>query len=662
MSAELGLAALWMAAALAILQLLGGAIAQRNPEAPLAALVRPAAMLQGFLALFSFAMLLWVFAITDLSVKLVATNSHSMKPMIFKLSGAWGNHEGSMLLWVTVMALAGALIAWLERRMPEKTMQATLAAQGFVALGFYAFLLLSSNPFERLDMPVPEGNGLNPLLQDIGLAFHPPTLYIGYVGLSVAFSFAVGALITRQVNPEFARVMRPWVLGAWVFLTLGIVAGSYWAYYELGWGGWWFWDPVENASLMPWLAATALLHSVSVLAARDALRAWTIMLGVVAFSMSMLGTFLVRSGILTSVHAFAVDPERGTFILALLAIYIGGALLLFALRASSVSEGQRFAAMSREGALVFNNVMLSAILGIVLLGTLYPLLTEAFDVRVSVGPPYFNPVGAIFTIPMLLVMAVGPLLRWREDNVDRIRAPIAIVVALIVTTALFTVLATTDIGILPLLGLAIAAGLGVASLLPLRGRDLLRTPLATWGMVLAHFGIAVSLLGMASESAFTQERLVAVAPGDTTEIGGFRITLESVDPVAGPNWTAMEARLTAQRGDGKPQLVTPQARSFWAPVQETTESALLTSWDGQLYAVVGNKGQDGRWQLRLWWKPLVTLIWYGGLLIALGGALAIVGRLTADLRRRSAAKREADEREELAQVRGGSAVPAGEAA
>ncbi|QIG53232.1 heme lyase CcmF/NrfE family subunit [Altererythrobacter sp. BO-6] len=662
MSAELGLAALWMAAALAILQLLGGAIAQRNPEAPLAALVRPAAMLQGFLALFSFAMLLWVFAITDLSVKLVATNSHSMKPMIFKLAGAWGNHEGSMLLWVTVMALAGALIAWLERRMPEKTMQATLAAQGFVALGFYAFLLLSSNPFERLDMPVPEGNGLNPLLQDIGLALHPPTLYIGYVGLSVAFSFAVGALITRQVNPEFARVMRPWVLGAWVFLTLGIVAGSYWAYYELGWGGWWFWDPVENASLMPWLAATALLHSVSVLAARDALRAWTIMLGVVAFSMSMLGTFLVRSGILTSVHAFAVDPERGTFILALLAIYIGGALLLFALRASSVSEGQRFAAVSREGALVFNNVMLSAILGIVLLGTLYPLLTEAFDVRVSVGPPYFNPVGAIFTIPMLLVMAVGPLLRWREDNVDRIRAPIAIVVALIVTTALFTVLATTDIGILPLLGLAIAVGLGVASLLPLRGRDLLRTPLATWGMVLAHFGIAVSLLGMASESAFTQERLVAVAPGDTTEIGGFRITLESVDPVAGPNWTAMEARLTAQRGDGKSQLVTPQARSFWAPAQETTESALLTRWDGQLYAVVGNKGQDGRWQLRLWWKPLVTLIWYGGLLIALGGALAIVGRLTVDLRRRSAAKREADEREELAQVRGGSAVPAGEAA
>ncbi len=657
MSAELGLAALWMAAALAVLQLVGGAIAQRDPDAPLAALGRPAAMLQGFLALFSFGMLLWVFAITDLSVKLVAANSHSMKPMIFKLSGAWGNHEGSMLLWVTVMALAGALIAWIEKRLPEKTMQATLAAQGFVALGFYAFLLLSSNPFERLPVPVPEGNGLNPLLQDIGLAFHPPTLYMGYVGLSVAFSFAVGALVTRQVTHEFARVMRPWVLGAWVFLTMGITAGSYWAYYELGWGGWWFWDPVENASLMPWLAATALLHSASVLAARDALRAWTIMLGVVAFSMSMLGTFLVRSGILTSVHAFAVDPERGSFILALLTIYIGGALLLFALRVSTVSEGQRFAATSREGALVFNNVMLSAILGIVLLGTLYPLLTEAFDVRVSVGPPYFNPVGAIFTIPTLLAMAVGPLLRWREDNIERLRAPVAIFIVLIVTTALFTVLAKSDIGILPLLGLAVAVGLGVASFMPLRGRDILRVPLATWGMVLAHFGVAVSLLGMASESAFTKEKLVAVAPGGTTELGGFRITLEGVEPVAGPNWTAMEARISAQRGAGRPHVLTPQSRSFWAPAQETTESALLTRWEGQLYAVVGNQADDGRWQLRLWWKPLVTLIWLGGLLICLGGVLAIIGRLVADLRRRHADRREAEEREEMAALRANASSP-----
>ena len=633
MSAELGLAALWMAAALAALQLACGVLAQREASGELATLVRPAAILQGLLAAFAFAMLLWVFAITDLSVKLVAMNSHSMKPMVFKLSGAWGNHEGSMLLWVTVMALAGGLIALIERRLPEKTMQATLAAQGFVALGFYSFLLLSSNPFERLPAPAVEGLGLNPLLQDIGLAFHPPTLYIGYVGLSVAFSFAVGALLTRQVTPEFARVMRPWVLGAWVFLTIGITAGSYWAYYELGWGGWWFWDPVENASLMPWLAATALLHSASVLAARDALRAWTIMLGVVAFSMSMLGTFLVRSGVLTSVHAFAVDPERGSFILGLLALYIGGALLIFALRAGSVSEGRRFAALSREGALVFNNVMLSAILGIVLLGTLYPLLTEAFDVRVSVGPPYFNPVGAIFTVPMLLVMAVGPILRWRGDNWERVRLPVAIVTAIIVTAAVLVSL-TSSIGVLPLLGLAIAAGLAIASFMPLKGRKLSRVPIATWGMVVAHFGIAVALFGMASESAFTEERLVAIEPGQSAQVSDWEVSLVSVDPVAGPNWTALEAYLLVQRDGGEMIRLEPQARNFWAPPQQTSESALLTRWDGQLYAVLGDQASDGRWQLRLWWKPFVTFIWYGGLLVALGGVLAIIGRVVADLKRR----------------------------
>ena len=633
MIAELGLAALWLAAALAALQLVGGGLAQRDPNTDLAILIRPAAIMQGLLAAFAFAMLIWAFAITDLSVKLVAENSHSMKPLIFKIAGAWGNHEGSMLLWVTVMALAGGLIALLERRLPERTMQATLAAQGFVALGFYAFLLFASNPFERLPIPAVEGLGLNPLLQDIGLAFHPPTLYFGYVGLSVAFSFAVGALLTRQVTPEFARVMRPWILGAWVFLTVGITAGSYWAYYELGWGGWWFWDPVENASLMPWLAATALLHSASVLAARDALRTWTIMLGVIAFSMSMVGTFLVRSGILTSVHAFAVDPERGTFILALLALYIGGALLIFALRAGTVAEGQRFAMLSREGALVFNNVMLSATLGIVLFGTLYPLLTEAFDVRVSVGPPYFNPVSAIFVVPMLLVMSVGPLLRWRGDDWSRINVPVAVFAAIAVTVAVIAGL-TSDIDILPLLGLAIAAGLALASFWPLKGRKLLRVPIATWGMVVAHFGIAVALFGMASESAFTSERLAAVAPGDTEHVAGWDVTLESVDPVAGPNWTALEGHILAERGSGEPVKLDPQARNFWAPPQQTSESALLTRWDGQLYVVLGDMTSDGRWQVRLWWKPFVTFIWYGGLLVALGGVLSIIGRLRDDLRRR----------------------------
>ena len=644
MIAELGLAALWLAAALAATQMVAGFLAVRdNGTSELAKLIRPAAITQGVLVAFSFAMLVWLFAITDLSVKLVVSNSHSMKPLIFKLSGTWGNHEGSMLLWVMVMGFAGALIALVERRLPERTMNATLAAQGVVSLGFYAFLLLSSNPFERLPTPAAEGMGLNPLLQDIGLAFHPPTLYLGYVGLSVAFSFAVGALLTRQVTPEFARAMRPWVLGAWVWLTVGITAGSYWAYYELGWGGWWFWDPVENASLMPWLAATALLHSASVLASRDALRTWTIMLGVVAFSMSMVGTFLVRSGILTSVHAFAVDPERGTFILVLLGIFIGGALLLFALRANTISEGERFRIASREGALVFNNVMLSAILAIVLLGTLYPLLTEAFDVRVSVGPPYFNPVGAIFAIPMLVVMGVGPLLRWRQDRLDRIGKEVALFGALVLA-ALILASVLADIGILPLLGLALGLGLAVASLLPLRRRKLSRTPLATWGMVVAHFGIAVALLGMSSESAFTQERLAALEEGGRTSVGPWSIELQGVEPIAGPNWTAMQARIAARYDGGKASVLTPQARNFWAPPQQTTESALLTRWNGQLYAVVGDRTPDGRWQLRLWWKPFVTLIWYGGLLVALGGVLALIGRVITDIRNRRLAVRIAERR------------------
>ena len=644
MIAELGLAALWLAAALAATQMVAGFLAVRdNGTSELAKLIRPAAIAQGVLVAFSFAMLVWLFAITDLSVKLVVSNSHSMKPLIFKLSGTWGNHEGSMLLWVMVMGFAGALIALVERRLPERTMNATLAAQGVVSLGFYAFLLLSSNPFERLPTPAAEGMGLNPLLQDIGLAFHPPTLYLGYVGLSVAFSFAVGALLTRQVTPEFARAMRPWVLGAWVWLTVGITAGSYWAYYELGWGGWWFWDPVENASLMPWLAATALLHSASVLASRDALRTWTIMLGVVAFSMSMVGTFLVRSGILTSVHAFAVDPERGTFILVLLGIFIGGALLLFALRANTISEGERFRIASREGALVFNNVMLSAILAIVLLGTLYPLLTEAFDVRVSVGPPYFNPVGAIFAIPMLVVMGVGPLLRWRQDRLDRIGKEVALFGALVLA-ALILASVLADIGILPLLGLALGLGLAVASLLPLRRRKLSRTPLATWGMVVAHFGIAVALLGMSSESAFTQERLAALEEGGRTSVGPWSIELQGVEPMAGPNWTAMQARIAARYDGGKASVLTPQARNFWAPPQQTTESALLTRWNGQLYAVVGDRTPDGRWQLRLWWKPFVPLIWYGGLLVALGGVLALIGRVVTDIRNRRLAVRIAERR------------------
>jgi cytochrome c-type biogenesis protein CcmF len=625
--AETGLAALWLAAAMSLLQLAFGLAALRPAGAELLRAVRPVAVAQALLVGFAFLLLIQLFLRTDLSVALVAANSHSAKPWLYKFSGTWGNHEGSMLLWVAVLALAGAAVALFERKLAERTLVATLTAQAAIGLGFYAFLLFASNPFERVSPVPPEGQGLNPLLQDPGLAFHPPTLYVGYVGISVAFSFAVGALVTRDVGPAFARAMRPWVLLAWIFLTLGITAGSYWAYYELGWGGWWFWDPVENASLMPWLAATALLHSVSVLATRDGLRAWTVMLAVVAFSMSMVGTFLVRSGILTSVHSFAVDPQRGAFILVLLALYIGGALALFGLRVGTVKEGATFEPVSREGALVANNLLLSAILGIVLVGTLYPLLVEAVGGdKLSVGPPYFNAAAGPLALILVLIMGAGPLLRWRRDKAGEVaRRLLAPLVILAIAGGAVLALAP-GIRILPLAGLVLAFGVGAASLAPLWKRNLRRTPLFTWGMVISHLGIAVSLGGMAAEAAFTKEVLVAARPGETVQVGPYAVRFDGVEPVAGPNWTAVEAKLTAARGGGAFALH-PQARLFTSPATETSEADIATRLDGQLYTVIGKEDEGGRWQLRLWWKPFVTLIWLGGGLVAVGGLLSLFGRV-----------------------------------
>jgi cytochrome c-type biogenesis protein CcmF len=630
MTAEAGLAALWLAAALAALQLITAAIGLARKRADVVAAVRPIAIVQGGAVALALALLIALFLASDMSVKLVVENSHSAKPWLYKFAGAWGNHEGSMLLWVAILGLAGGAVAVLERRLAEPTLIATLGAQAAIALGFYAFLLFSSNPFARVDPAPADGMGLNPLLQDPGLAFHPPTLYIGYVGISVAFSFAVGALITRDVGPAFARAMRPWVLGAWIFLTLGITAGSYWAYYELGWGGWWFWDPVENASLMPWLAATALLHSVTVLATRDGLRAWTVMLAVVAFSMSMLGTFLVRSGILTSVHAFAVDPERGAFILALLAIYIGGALALFAARIGTVRAGTTFELVSREGALVLNNLLLTVILGIVLIGTLYPIVAASMGVQLSIGAPFFDKAAGPIALALVAAMAVGPLLRWRRDDAGAVIArstwPIA---AAAFTAAGLVVFAS--IGFLPFAGIALAAGLAVASVVPLWGRNLRRTPLFTYGMVVSHLGIAVSLAGIAASSAFTTETLVAAQPGVAVRAGPFSVVLDGIKPVVGENWSGLEARLTATRGD-ETIVLRPQSRFFADPPTSTNESAIETEWDGQLYTVLGQPDTQGRWQLRLWWKPFVTLIWLGGALIALGGMLALVGRVRRENR------------------------------
>ncbi len=628
MMAEAGLAALWLAAAMALLQLAGGLTLLRGGAGQLTPLIKPAAIVQGALCVFSFLALMYLFTITDLSVLLVASNSHIDKPMIFKIAGTWGNHEGSMLLWVAVLSVSGAAIALIEKRIDARTLQVTLAVQAFIALGFFAFLLFSSNPFTRL-LPAPmQGAGLNPLLQDIGLAFHPPTLYFGYVGLSVAFSFAVAAMLTRQVGPAFARAMRPWVLGAWIFLTLGITAGSYWAYYELGWGGWWFWDPVENASLMPWLAATALLHSVSVLATRNALRAWTIMLALVAFAMSMAGTFLVRSGILTSVHAFAVDPERGSFILALMLLYTGLAFVIFALRIGTVKQGEPFQLLSREGGIVANNIFLSVILAVVLIGTLYPLAAEAMGDKISVGPPYFNKTTAPIALLLMLALLLGPMLRWRRDDIQRHKYWLVALFAIILWTGVIVWKFAPGIGIFPLLGLAIALALAVAAWVPLRGRNLLRTPLPVFGMVIAHFGLAVSVFGMASESGFSSETLTALAPGESAKVAGWKVTLADVNPVVGDNWVAIEGKLAARTGDMS-FVLRPQSRQFFQPEMQTSEAALLTRWNGQLYAVIAQPDEngDGRWQVRLWWKPFVSFIWLGGVLIALGGAIALLGRM-----------------------------------
>jgi cytochrome c-type biogenesis protein CcmF len=623
--AETGLAALWLAAGLALFQLALMVLALRS-EIAVARAMRAVAAVQGVLTLIAFGALLIVFARTDLSVALVAENSHSAKPFIYKVAGAWGNHEGSMLMWVTILAAAGAFLALLSRRTSERTLIAALGAQAALALGFYAFLLIASNPFARLDPAPLEGAGLNPLLQDPGLAFHPPTLYLGYVGLSIAFSLAVGALLTGEVDSRLGRAMRPWVLAAWILLTLGITAGSYWAYYELGWGGYWFWDPVENASLMPWLAGTALLHSVTVLATRGALKAWTMMLAVIAFSMSMVGTFLVRSGILTSVHAFAVDPERGTFLLLLLGIYVGAAFALFAWRGASLKEGAPFELVSRETGLVINNLLLSVVLGIVFLGTLYPLFVEALSgEKLSVGAPYFNAVAGPLALILALLVGVGPLLAWRRERrpvLAKLKVP-----ALIGATELaITIILAPAMPILPRLGLTVAAYLAAASILPLVGRNPSRAPLATWGMVVAHFGIAVALAGMGANAAFTSERLAVAQPGDTLGVGPWLVQLQQVTPMAGKNWTAMEGELIATRGSG-PITLKPQTRYFTNPPMETNEAAIRTFWNGQLSTVIGKPDASGGWQLRLWWKPFVTLIWLGGALIALGGAIALLGRL-----------------------------------
>ncbi|WP_448582184.1 heme lyase CcmF/NrfE family subunit [Thermaurantiacus sp.] len=629
--AELGHLALWLAAAAALVM----AVAPLRPA--LAGLARPAAVGHGLLLLLAYAAMTHAFLVSDFSVALVASNSHTAKPLLYKLTGVWANHEGSMLLWVLILAIAGLAVAGARLPLGATFQARALGSLGIVALGFLAFLLFASNPFARLDPAPPEGMGLNPLLQDPGLAFHPPTLYVGYVGLVVAFAMAVAALLDGKVGPQWAKVTRPWVTLAWGFLTMGIALGSWWAYYELGWGGWWFWDPVENAALMPWLTATALLHSIRVLETRDALRNWTLMLAIAGFTFSMLGTFIVRSGLLTSVHAFAVDPTRGLFLLLLLLSLTGWALLVWALRAPRVAEGARFAMTSREGFLVGNNLLLMALLAIVFIGTLYPLALEAWNGRqISVGPPYFNATTVPLILALAALMAVGPFLAWKRGTTRSLGrrllpAAIAATAAALLMLALFGVA-----GVFALLGFAAAAWLGVASLQLLLRRGL---TFGRAGTALAHLGVALTILGASASGALQREALVSIPVGDGFEVAGFAVTLEDVAPKAGPNWTALEARLAVRRAGELIATLQPQARTYTSPPMETTEAGIAMWRMGDLYAVLGKPDGSGRWQIHFWWKPLIHLLWWGAALMAVGAVVALGGalRFAALARRRPAA-------------------------
>lgn len=624
MSVELGHFALWVAFAAALIQFAAPAFGLWRGRSDLVALARPTALVQLAAVATAFGVLVHAFLISDFSVALVTENSHTMKPRLYKWTGVWANHEGSLLLWVLVLALAGAAMALFRSPLGTRFRARALSVMGLISLGFFSFLLLVSNPFRRMAPPPTEGMGLNPLLQDPGLAFHPPLLYLGYVGLSAAFALSVAAMLEGKVGPAWARATRPWVVVAWGFLTLGIALGSFWAYYELGWGGWWFWDPVENSALMPWIAATALLHSIAVLARRDALRSWTLLMGVAAFALSMIGTFIVRSGLLTSVHAFAVDPARGLFLMVLILIYVGGALAIYGWKGASVETGRGFHPVSREGALVLNNLLLSTLLAAIFIGTLYPLALEGLTgEQISVGPPYFNRIFVPVLMVMALAMGVAPWLGWGKSargHVSRVLAPAAVAAAMAAAVGLF-LLGIRSTG--ALLGLGLSLWLLVASAQFLFRRGV---TFAILGMALAHMGLAVSILGATLSGALQHEALVAMQVGDTLHFGRFRMELSDVRPVAGPNWTAIEAKLDVTAG-GKPlATLRPQSRTYTMPPMETTEAGIAPLWQGDLYAVLGRPDGSGRWQLHFWFKPMIRLIWAGGMLMALGGVVALGGR------------------------------------
>ena len=656
MIVEAGHFALALALSVALVQASVPIAGARRGDAAWMAVARPAAIAQFGLVAIAFAALTHAYVASDFSVLNVARNSHSAKPMLYKVSGVWGNHEGSMVLWVLILALFGSAVAVFGGNLPPSLRARALAVQGMIGAGFLLFILLTSNPFERL-LPAPvDGRGLNPLLQDPGLAFHPPFLYLGYVGFSMAFSFAVAALIEGRVDAAWARWVRPWTLAAWTFLTAGIALGSWWAYYELGWGGWWYWDPVENASFMPWLAGTALLHSSVVVEKRDTLKGWTVFLAIVTFALSLLGTFLVRSGVLTSVHTFASDPKRGVFILALLVIVIGGSLVLFALRGPALKTGGLFQPISREGGLLLNNLLLTTAAAAVLLGTLYPLLLDAVGGgKVSVGPPFFEAVFIPLMVPLLAVMAVGPFLAWkRGDLVGALARQKAAAVAVVVV-ALGTWYLFAGGPALAALGMAAAAWLFVGTLTELAGRlRLFRVPLAeslrrlshlqrsSWGMTVAHAGLAVAVAGMTASSAWKVERIQSMKPGETVTVAGYEFTFEGARQASGPNYVATRGTFAVRRGGEAVATLAPEQRFYPVQGSQTTEAAIRATLLGDLYAVIGEAdATGGGFVTRLYFNPLVPWMWVG-VLIMVGGGLASLSdrrhRVGAPARRQAAGR------------------------
>lgn len=636
MTTELGHFALILAFAVAIVQMIVPLIGAHKRWPGWMAVAEPAAGAQFVLTALSFGALTWAFVVSDFSLNVVVANSHSAKPMLYKISGTWGNHEGSMLLWVLIVTLFGAMAAWFGSGLPPTLRARVLAVQSAIAVAFFAFIIFTSNPFLRLEVPPFDGQDLNPLLQDPGLAFHPPFLYLGYVGLSMAFSFAVAALIEGRVDAAWGRWVRPWTLAAWIFLTIGIALGSWWAYYELGWGGFWFWDPVENASFMPWLLAAALLHSAIVVEKRESLKSWTILLAILAFGFSLIGTFIVRSGLLTSVHAFANDPERGVFILAIMAFFMGGALVLFTLRAGAMEAKGVFGLVSRESALVVNNLLLAVACFVVFVGTMWPLLAEMFfDRKLSVGPPFFNAAFTPFMVALGLILPVGSVLPWKRARISRAMWPLRYVFVLALAVGGLAFVMQTGRSMLGPMGLFLGAWLvsgTVVELLQRTGRGdnrlgrLRRLPRADWGKAVAHGGLGVTMAGIAGLTAWTVDDIRVAQIGQPFDVGSYTMTLTDVQELRGPNYLSTTGFVTLSKDGSEIAQMTPEKRFYPVAQMPTTEAAIDYNLLRDVYVVIGDQQAGGGWTVRTYIKPMTNWIWIGCALMALGGLLSLSDR------------------------------------